>query len=434
MNCMKITNEGAYNEAKHYIPGGVNSPVRAFKAVGGTPPFMKRGEGGWIFDIEDKKYIDFVMSYGPLILGHAHPVILNAAAEYIAGGTSFGAPTQAEVTLARMICEAVSSVERVRLVNSGTEATMTAVRLARAFTGRNKILKFEGCYHGHADSFLIQAGSGAMTLSTPGSPGVPATISGETLVAAYNDATSVAALLDAHGSDCACIIVEPVAGNMGVVLPDDGFLTSLRELADRHGALLIFDEVMTGFRIGYGGVQEQYGVTPDLTTFGKIIGGGFPIGALGGRSDIMDLLSPVGDVYQAGTLSGNPVAVGAGIATLSYLKQNNPYESLGRKTDRIRSIILEKADKYGVPVTVNCIGSMSTCFFTGGPVRTYHDAAASDTKKYAIYHQHMLDQGIFLAPSQFEAMFVSTAHSDGDLDCFAECVDNSFELFTHMKE
>lgn len=424
---MKQTNEQAYEEAQTVIPGGVNSPVRAFQAVGGTPPFMERGEGAYLYDIESNKYIDCVMSYGPLILGHTHPAVHDAVTQTLARGTSFGAPTTGETELARRICEAIPSVQKVRLVNSGTEATMSAVRIARAVTGRSKIIKCEGCYHGHADSFLIKAGSGALTLSLPGSPGVPESFSRETLIAQYNDADSVSSLLDNHADETACIIVEPVAGNMGVIPPDDGYLEKLRELADRHNVLLIFDEVMTGFRVSYNGAQGLYGVMPDLTTLGKIIGGGFPIGAVGGRADYMDYLSPAGSVYQAGTLSGNPVAVSAGIAMLDYLKKNNPYDALAEKMTRLCTYITDHAAYYSLPVTWNSVGSMGTCFFNTKPVHTFSDAAASDTTLFARFHQLMRAQGIYLAPAQFEAIFLSTAHSNEDIDRIGECVGSAFK-------
>jgi len=405
-----------FEEAKKYIPGGVNSPVRAFRSVGGSPLFIESGSGSRIRDVDGKEYIDCVSSWGPLILGHAHPEILEAVKTAADGGTSFGAPTEREITLAKLIVEMVPGVEKVRLVNSGTEATMSAVRLARGATGRDRIIKFEGCYHGHADSFLIKAGSGALTLGQPSSPGVPASLAADTLNATYNDLDSVRALFESCPGRIACVIVEPVAANVGVLLPDKGFLEGLREIATKNGALLIFDEVITGFRLSAGGAQEYYGVTPDLTTLGKIIGGGLPVGAYGGRADLMDMMAPAGPVYQAGTLSGNPLAVAAGIAALEILRRDKPYARLAKLGEKLFNGLVEGAKKAGRAASVNYVGSMGCAFFTAGPVRLYSDAMKSDTALFAEYHRRMLEQGVYLAPSQFEACFVSAAHTEEDVE------------------
>jgi glutamate-1-semialdehyde 2,1-aminomutase len=396
------------------MPGGVNSPVRAFGAVGGEPPFVARARGSRVWDEDGNEFIDYVCSWGPLILGHAPDEVVQAVASAAGRGTSFGAPTAAEVELAGIITRAFPSVEMVRLVNSGTEAAMSAIRLARGFTGRNKVVKFDGCYHGHADGLLAKAGSGAATLSIPGSAGVPAGCAAETLVARYNDLDSVRRLVEAYGSEVACIIVEPVAGNMGVVPPREGFLEGLCELCTENDILLVFDEVITGFRVAFGGAQELYGVEADLTVLGKIIGGGLPIGAYGGRREIMERLAPLGPVYQAGTLSGNPVATAAGIATLRDLERDRPYEALDKKCANLAEGLHEAASAAGIPVTVNRVGSMMTLFFCEGPVTDYDSARRSDTERYARYFRGMLAQGVSLPPSQFEAMFVSTAHTEDD--------------------
>jgi glutamate-1-semialdehyde 2,1-aminomutase len=407
----------ALEKAAALIPGGVNSPVRAFAAVGGTPPFIASGEGARITDIDGNEYLDFLGSWGPLILGHAHPAAVEAVREAAARGTSFGAPTEAEVELAERIVDMVPSVEMVRLVNSGTEATISAVRLARGVTGRDLIVKFEGCYHGHGDSFLIAAGSGATTLGVPNSPGVTAGTAKDTLLAKYNDVLSVAALFEKYGDSIAAVIVEPIAGNMGVAAPKPGFLEGLRDLATKHGSVLIFDEVMTGFRVARGGAQELYGITPDLTTFGKVIGGGLPVGAYGGRKDIMEQVAPTGPVYQAGTLSGNPLATAAGLATLRVIEDDSDfYASLDRKAGRLADGLVDAAAAAGIPAALNRVGSMMTLFFTEAQsVTDYETAARSDTARYAKYFQACLQGGVYLAPSQFEAAFVSSAHSDEDI-------------------
>ncbi|HEY8477215.1 MAG TPA: glutamate-1-semialdehyde 2,1-aminomutase [Chloroflexota bacterium] len=408
--------EALFEEAKRLIPGGVNSPVRAFRGVGGTPRFIARGAGSRVWDVDGNSYIDYVASWGPLILGHAHPSVVEAVQGAAKEGTSFGAPTEREVELARLVVEAIPSVEMVRFVNSGTEATMSALRLARAFTGREKIVKFDGGYHGHADGLLANMGSGGLTLGVPASPGVPAATAAGTLSARYNDLASVEALFAANGDDIAAVIVEPVAGNMGVVPPRPGFLEGLRAITRRHGALLIFDEVITGFRVAYGGAQSLYGVQPDLTCLGKIVGGGLPVGAYGGRREIMERVSPTGPVYQAGTLSGNPIAMAAGIATLRALQQPGVYDDLERKAARLHQGLKEAAAEAGVPATVNRVGSMLTAFFVDVDVEDYESAKRADTARYAAFFHAMLAEGVYLAPSQFEAAFVSTAHTDEDIE------------------
>ncbi|HOX28979.1 MAG TPA: glutamate-1-semialdehyde 2,1-aminomutase, partial [bacterium] len=405
-----------FEEAKKYIPGGVNSPVRAFKSVGTTPVYISSAKGSKLYDADGNEYIDCVTSWGPLILGHARREVIDAVAEAANLGASYGAPTERETAIAKMIAGMVPSVEKVRLVNSGTEATMSAVRLARGFTGRDKIIKFEGCYHGHADSFLVKAGSGALTFGQPSSPGVPSSLAKDTLNAVYNDVDSVKALFEENPSEIACVIVEPVAGNVGVILPKKGFLEGLREITLKHGALLIFDEVITGFRLAPGGAQQYYGILPDLTTLGKIIGGGLPVGAFGGRADIMDELAPDGPVYQAGTLSGNPLAVAAGLATLDILKNENPYPYLSSLGEKLFSGLIAGAEKCGYEAAVNYVGSMGCAFFAPWPVETYAQATKSDTSLYAKYHALMLKKGVYLAPSQYEACFVSAAHSEKDVE------------------
>jgi glutamate-1-semialdehyde 2,1-aminomutase len=404
-----------FEQAKQFIPGGVNSPVRAFKSVGGEPLFIARGAGAYLYDVDGNRYTDYVCSWGPLILGHAPPPVVEAAQEAVTRGTSYGAPTPLEVELAQMICEAVPSIELVRMVNSGTEATMSAIRLARGFTKRNKIVKFDGCYHGHADALLVAAGSGVMTLGIPGSPGVPESVVQDTIQARFNDIDQFREIVETQGNDIACVIVEPIAGNMGVVPPKPGFLEGLRELTARHGIVLIFDEVITGFRVAYGGAQQLYNVQPDLTTLGKIIGGGFPVGAYGGRRDIMEHIAPAGPVYQAGTLSGNPVAMTAGIAVLKVLKNKAIYEELEKKAQQLSDGLAEAAKKANVSVTSNRVGSMMTMFFTDQAVTDYDSAKTADTQRYAQFFRAMLQRGIYFAPSQFEAAFVSTAHSDEDI-------------------
>lgn len=417
-----------YQEAKEIIPGGVNSPVRAFRSVGLNPLFIDRGEGARIYDVDGNEYIDYVGSWGPLILGHRHPRVIEALEGCLREvGTSFGAPTERETRLTKMIIEAVPSVEMVRLVNSGTEATMSALRLARGFTGRNKIVKFEGCYHGHADFLLIKAGSGALTLGIPTSPGIPAASVTNTITANFNDLDGLKKIFELEGADIAAVIVEPVAGNMGVLPPAPGFLEGLRNLTSEYGSLLIFDEVMTGFRVAYGGAQQLYGVTPDLTCLGKVIGGGLPVGAYGGRRDIMECVAPAGPVYQAGTLSGNPLAVTAGIATLEVLKQPCLYEELEQASAALEQGLAEAAREAGHEVSSNRVGSMLCCFFTGESVSTYDSACRSDTNKFAAFFKSMLEEGIYLAPSQFEAAFVSIAHGRQEIDITIEAARKSFK-------
>ena len=406
-----------FDRARKRIPGGVNSPVRAFGSVGMTPRFIERAKGDRIWDVEGNEYIDFIGSWGPMILGHAHPIVLEAVEKAARDGLSFGAATAREVEMAELICAMVPSVEMVRMVNSGTEAVMSAVRAARGFTGRDKIVKFAGCYHGHSDAMLVKAGSGVMTQGIPGSAGVPEGCTRDTLTATYNDLDSVRALFEANPNEIAAVIVEPVGANMGVVLPEPGFLEGLRGLCDEYGALLIFDEVITGFRLAPDGAQGFYGIRPDLTTFGKIIGGGMPVGAYGGRLDVMRTVAPVGPVYQAGTLSGNPVAMAAGLAQLRLLKDTpDLYADLNRAGDGFFAALDAILTEAGVPHRVNHVGSLGCAFFTGEPVRDYAGAQTSDTAKYTDYFKHMLGRGVYLAPSQFEAMFLSTAHTPEDLE------------------
>lgn len=404
----------AWEVAQQHLPGGVNSPVRAFGSVGGTPPFVARGEGSKIEDIDGNAYIDYVCSWGPLILGHAHPEVIRAVQEAASQGTSFGAPTENESLLAEKIIAAVPSIERVRLVNSGTEATMTAIRLARGFTGRDKIVKIEGCYHGHVGHLLVKAGSGATTLGIPDSAGVPADFTRHTLSVPFNDVDAVKKVFREFAEEIACVILEPIPGNMGVVLPEDGYLQELRLLTQEHGTVLIFDEVISGFRVAYGGAQELFGVTPDLTCLGKVIGGGLPVGAYGGKREIMEHIAPLGPVYQAGTLSGNPLAVSAGLATLDQLAKPGVYdqlESLANKlADGLEGALAE------VPTYHTRVGSMLCTFFTDSAVHDYQTAKQSDTARYAQYFHHMLERGVWLAPSQFETMFVSLAHSEEDIE------------------
>lgn len=406
----------AFRKAVQYLPGGVNSPVRAFRAVETDPVFIERGEGSRVFDIDGNEYIDYLGSWGPLILGHAHPAVVRAIQETAQRGTSFGAPTELETEMAQLVSEIVPSIEVVRMVNSGTEATMSALRLARGYTGRDKIVKFEGSYHGHADSLLIKAGSGVASLSLPDSPGVPPQVAAHTLTAPYNDLESVKVIFERFGEEIAAVIVEPVAGNMGVVPPLPGFLEGLRKLTREYGALLIFDEVMTGFRVSYQGAQGLYGVTPDLTTLGKVIGGGLPVGAYGGRREIMEQVAPAGPVYQAGTLSGNPLAMAAGLTTLKELGKPGVYESLEKKAAYLEEQFRRNAEEAGIPCQINRVGSMMSLFFTSQPVINFATAKTSDTKRFARYFQKLLDLGVFIAPSQFEGMFISTAHTQEDLD------------------
>ncbi len=417
--------ERLFAQAQQYIPGGVNSPVRSFRSVGGTPPFIARGQGCRVWDVDGHEYIDYLGSWGPLVLGHAHPAVVAAIQKAAAQGTSFGAPVEGEVELARRICHALPSIQKVRLVNSGTEACMSAIRLARAYTGRDKIVKFAGCYHGHADGLLVKAGSGALTHGVPTSAGVPASYARETLVADYNDLASVEALFASYPEAIAGIIVEPVAGNMGVVPPVEGFLPGLRRLTSQHGALLIFDEVITGFRLAYGGAQGLFGIQPDVTTLGKIIGGGLPVGAYGGRADIMEQVAPLGPMYQAGTLSGNPLAVSAGLATLTELRVPGVYTRLESLAKRLADGLQRVFAQAEVPATINRAGSMLTGFFataqgaepgTPRPVQTLAQVEQSYVARYNRYFHAMLDRGVYLAPSQFEAGFVSLAHTEGDID------------------
>ena len=405
-----------FEQAQRYIPGGVNSPVRSFRAVTGTPPFIARGQGSHVWDVDGNEYIDYLGSWGPLVLGHAHPTVVEALHRAAEGGTSFGAPVELEVELARTICEALPSVDSVRLVSSGTEACMSAIRLARAYTGRSKVIKFSGCYHGHADGLLVRAGSGAMTHGIPTSAGVPDAYVAETLVADYNDIASVESFFQAWPDAIAGVIVEPVAGNMGVVPPADGFLESLRQVTADNGAMLIFDEVITGFRIAYGGAQTLYGITPDITCLGKIIGGGLPVGAYGGRRDIMEMVAPLGPMYQAGTLSGNPLAVTAGLTTLTELQKAGTYEKLESLATRLADGITQAFAQAEVPVTLNRVGSMMTGFLNAGPVNVLAQVELSNTEAYGRYFHAMLERGVYLAPSQFEAGFVSLAHTEEDID------------------
>ena len=416
-----------FDEAQKVIPGGVNSPVRSFRGVGGDPPFILRGRGSRVWDADNNEYVDYVASWGPLALGHAHPSVVLAVQEAASRGTSFGAPTPGEVELARLICAALPSVELVRLVNSGTEACMSAIRMARAFTGRSKALKFAGCYHGHADGLLVKAGSGAATLSVPDSAGVPPAYAGETLIASYNDLESVRQQFAAHPGDVAAVIVEPVAGNMGVVPPGAGFLQGLRDITNEYGALLIFDEVITGFRVAPGGAQGLYGVTPDLTTLGKVIGGGMPIGAYGGRREVMEQAAPLGPAYQAGTLSGNPVAVAAGIATLKTLELPGVYDRLEETASELTTGLQAAADAHETSLTINRVGSLFSMFFNPGPVDRWEAVTRSDAAAYARFFHSMLEQGVYFAPSAFEAAFVSTVHTPEDLELTLAAADVAME-------
>jgi glutamate-1-semialdehyde 2,1-aminomutase len=404
-----------FAEAQHYIPGGVNSPVRAFRGVGGEPIFFKRGHGAYLYDEDDRRYIDFVGSWGPMIAGHAHPEIVRAVQEAAAQGLSFGAPTANETVLAKKLCELVPSIELVRMCNSGTEATMSAIRLARAFTGRDKIVKFEGCYHGHSDSLLVKAGSGALTLGVPTSPGVPRDLAAHTLTMTFNELDGVHEAFRMLGERIACIIVEPVAGNMNCIPPIPGFLEGLRASCDEYGSLLIFDEVMTGFRVALGGAQARYGVIPDLTTLGKVIGGGMPVGAFGGRRDIMEQLAPLGPVYQAGTLSGNPVAMAAGLATLKLISVPDFYAALEAKTHAFTAGMLATARAAGIPLTANQAGGMFGLFFTEAAVTCYAQATACNIERFKAFFHGLLEAGVYLAPSAYEAGFMSAAHTDADI-------------------
>jgi len=409
------------------IPGGVNSPVRAFRGVGGEPVFFERAAGAYLYDADGRRYIDYVGSWGPMILGHAHPEVIAAVAERIGLGLSFGAPTELETLMAEKVCELVPSMDLVRMVSSGTEATMSAIRLARGYTGRDKLVKFEGCYHGHADSLLVKAGSGALTLGEPSSPGVPAALAALTLTLSYNDLDQVRDTFAQVGDEIACVIVEPVAGNMNCIPPVAGFLEGLREVCDQYGAVLIFDEVMTGFRVARGGAQELYGVRPDLTTLGKVIGGGMPVGAFGGRREIMERIAPLGPVYQAGTLSGNPVAMAAGLKTLELISVPGFYEGLSARTSDLIDGLLGAAKDAGVPLAANQAGGMFGIFFTAdGPVTSYAQATACDQARFRAFYHAMLERGVYLAPSAFEAGFVSAAHSAGDIEATRAAAAEAF--------
>ncbi|HEY8531267.1 MAG TPA: glutamate-1-semialdehyde 2,1-aminomutase [Limnochorda sp.] len=420
--------EALFQEACRWIPGGVNSPVRAFRAVGGVPPFIARGEGAWVYDVDGRAYVDYVGSYGPLILGHAEPRVVEAIARAARRGTTFGAPTEGEVALARLLVEAVPSLEEVRLVSSGTEATMSAIRLSRAATGRAGVVKFRGGYHGHVDALLVDSGSGASTLGVPSSPGVPQAVVSQTYLLPYNDLAAARALFAERGHEIACVIVEPVAGNMGVVPPEPGFLEGLRELTAAHGAVLIFDEVITGFRVAFGGAQALYGIMPDLTCLGKIIGGGMPIGAYGGRRELMEQVAPAGPVYQAGTLAGNPVAVAAGLTTLQILRDENPYPALEAKGAQLAQGLAEAAREAGVAVQIQRVGSLLGLFFAGSPVRHAADVAASDAGAFRRFFHAMLEAGIYLAPSSWEAWFISTAHGEAEIEKTVEAARKAFRL------
>jgi glutamate-1-semialdehyde 2,1-aminomutase len=418
---MREKSKQLFENAQNFIPGGVNSPVRAFRAVGGTPIFMKSAKGPYLYDEDGNQYIELINSWGPMVLGHAHEMVEKAVADALQHSFSFGAPTRREVEIAELIVSMVPSVEKVRMVNSGTEATMSAIRLARGYTGRDKMIKFEGCYHGHGDSFLIAAGSGAITFGTPDSPGVPKGVANDTLTARYNDLAHVQSIVDANPKQIAAIILEPVAGNMGCVLPEPGFLQGLRDLCTKEGILLIFDEVMTGFRLSRGGAQERFGVLPDLTTLGKIIGGGMPVGAYGGRREIMDYVSPAGPVYQAGTLSGNPIAMAAGYAMLDHLNHHpETYEVLDETGSRLATGIKEAVKEMGLNYTVNHIGSMLTLFFTEQRVSDFETAKTSDTTAFGKYFHAMLNEGVYLAPSQYESLFFSTALKDAHIEQILE--------------
>lgn len=418
----------AFAEAKQYIPGGVNSPVRSFRGVGGTPPFIARATGSYMYDIDGNKYIDYVGSWGPMILGHAHPAVMAALTQAISRGTSFGAPTILETELSKLVNQAVPSMELVRMVNSGTEATMSVLRLARAYTKRNKIVKFVGCYHGHHDSLLVKAGSGATTFGVPDSPGVPTATASGTISVNYNDVDELREVFREHGDDIAAVIIEAVAGNMGMVLPKDGYLKQVRAITEEYGALLVFDEVMTGFRVAYGGAQSVYGIKPDLTCLGKVIGGGLPVGAYGGRRDIMEMISPAGPVYQAGTLSGNPLAMTAGIATLTLLAESpDIYEELSKKTEALCTGIRKEGEKLGFTLQYHQLGAMFGMFFTDKPVYDYESAKQSNIDAFNTFFHAMLEQGIYLAPSQFEAGFMSAAHSAEDIAATIKASAYAFE-------
>lgn len=419
--------EKLFEQAQKVIPGGVNSPVRAFKGVGGTPVFIEKAKGAYITDSDGKQYIDYVGSWGPMVLGHNHPSIIDAVLKAVPNGLSFGAPTEAEITLAELVCKLVPSIEMVRMVSSGTEATMSAIRLARGYTGRDKIIKFEGCYHGHSDSLLVKAGSGALTLGQPSGPGVPADFAKHTLTCTYNDLDSVKAAFEQYPDEIACLIVEPVAGNMNCIPPHKGFLQGLRELCTQYGAVFIIDEVMTGFRVALGGAQSYYGVTPDLTTLGKIIGGGMPVGAFGGKKEIMEHIAPTGPVYQAGTLSGNPIAMATGLACLTELSKSGNETILAEKTKTLAEGFKALADKHNIPLTVQYVGGMFGLFFTEQKaVNNFQEVMKCDATKFNRFFHLMLEQGVYLAPSAFEAGFMSLAHTDEDIARTLEAADKAF--------
>jgi len=419
-----------FQQAQHCIPGGVNSPVRAFRGVGGDPVFIQRAAGPYLYDADDRQYIDYVGSWGPMILGHAHPEVLRAVHQAVDQGLSFGAPTEIETRMAERVCELVPSMQLVRMVSSGTEATMSAIRLARGFTGRDRIVKFEGCYHGHSDSLLVKAGSGALTLGEPSSPGVPAALAEQTITLSFNDLEQVERSFAEVGQEIACVIVEPVAGNMNCIPPLPGFLEGLRRICDEYGSLLIFDEVMTGFRVALGGAQGLYGITPDLTTLGKVIGGGMPVGAFGGRRKVMEMIAPLGPVYQAGTLSGNPVAMAAGLKTLELISVPGFYEALGARTERLVQGLVDSARSAGVPLTGNRVGAMFGIFFTEAQrVQNFAQATACDQAAFRRFFHAMLERGVYLAPSAFEAGFVSAAHSDADIDATLTAAAEAFAAF-----
>lgn len=429
MNCKK--SHKLFNQALDVIPGGVNSPVRACKSVGMEPIFINYANGSMVVDADGNKYIDYIGSWGPMILGHRHSSVVRALASVLNRGTSFGAPTDLEIKLAKMVIDAVPSIDMVRMVNSGTEATMSAIRLARGVTGRDTIIKFDGCYHGHADSLLVEAGSGIATLGIPGSPGVPKSFVAHTLSLPYNDIDCVKKVMDDKGNKIACIIVEPVAGNMGLVPPVDGFLETLKELTEKNGSLLIFDEVMTGFRVAYGGAQSLYGISPDITCLGKIIGGGLPVGAYGGKREIMEHIAPHGPVYQAGTLSGNPLAMAAGIATLTQLKKPGFYKALDKKADQLATGLEKAAEKAKIKATIKRVSSMIGFFFTDKDVINFDDAKTCDLNMFSAFYKGMLEKGVYLAPSQFETIFVSSTHSVKDIDATIKATD---EIFAHLSQ
>jgi len=416
-----------FEQAQQYIPGGVNSPVRAFRGVGGDPVFFKHSEGAYLVDEDNNRYVDYVASWGPMIVGHQHPEVIKAVQAVVAEGIGYGAPTAIETEMAKLVCELVPSVEMVRMVNSGTEATMSAIRLARGYTGRDKLIKFEGCYHGHSDSLLVKAGSGALTLGVPTSPGVPASLAEHTITLNYNDIDQVREAFKELGDQVACVIVEPVAGNMNCVPPVPGFLEGLREVCDKHGAVLIFDEVMTGFRVSLGGAQQHYGVTPDLTTLGKVIGGGLPVGAFGGKKVIMEEIAPLGPVYQAGTLSGNPVSMAAGLTTLKLIQEPGFHEKLSQKAAKLCEGLKQRASAAGVPLTTNQVGGMFGVFFSDAEkITSFQQVTKCDIEQFQIFYHGMLSQGVYLAPSAFEAGFVSAAHTDKEINATLDAAEKVF--------